>query len=139
MSLTTNVKNAARKIEGAVTGTVVLIVENQAVIRMNIVHVAEDLGYEVLEAANADEAVEILERRSDIRAVITDIIMPGSMSGMKLARAIRGRWPPIQVIVTSSLDASTYPDFPICCQFIRKPYENRQISAALQEAFSGQN
>jgi CheY-like chemotaxis protein len=122
-----------------VKGEIVLVVENQAVIRMNIVHVAEDLGCEVLEATSADEAIEILQCRNDIRAVITDIIMPGSMCGMKLARAIIGRWPPIQVIVTSALDASKNPDLPTYCQFIRKPYENRQITAALQDAFRGQN
>src|ERR1700733_15767770 len=119
--------------------SVVLVVEDEAIIRMNIVQVAEDLGYEVLEAVNADEAIEILECRSDIWAVITDIMMPGSMCGMKLARAIKDRWPPVRVIVTSALDASKYPEFPTCGQFIRKPYENRQITAALREAFGGRS
>jgi CheY-like chemotaxis protein len=117
---------------------VVLVVEDEVIIRMNIVQMAEDMGYEVLEAANADEAIEILEGRDDIGAVITDIVMPGSMDGMKLAHAIAGRWPPIQVIVTSALDVSNEADLPCRSWFIRKPYENRQIAAALHEVFNGQ-
>jgi CheY-like chemotaxis protein len=102
---------------------------------MNIVQVAEDLGYEASEAANADEAIEILESRDDIRAVFTDVGMPGSMDGLKLARAIRGRWPPIQLIVTSGRDVSKHPDFPMYGWFVGKPYKNRQIAAALRDAF----
>jgi CheY-like chemotaxis protein len=117
---------------------VVLVVEDEAIIRMNIVQVAEDSGYEVLEAANADEAIEILEDRGDICAVFTDIIMPGSMDGLRLARAIRGRWPPIQIIVSSGIDISNFPDFPEDGRFIRKPYENRQVIAALKDALCGQ-
>src|SRR5580658_7383057 len=96
---------------------VVLVVEDEVIIRMNIVQVAEDSGYDVLEAANADEAIEILESRNDICAVFTDIIMPGSMDGLRLVRAIRGRWPPIQIIVSSGIDVSTHPDFPIHGRF----------------------
>lgn len=116
----------------------VLVVENEAIIRMNVVQIAEDMGYEVLEAANADEAIEILECRSDICAVFTDIIMPGSMDGLKLARVIAGRWPPIEIIVSSGIDPSNHPDFPIRGRFIRQPYENRQVTAALQDAICGQ-
>ena len=58
-------------------------------------------GFEVIEAASADEAMRIFERRSDIRVVFTDIQMPGSMDGLKLAHAVRDRWPPIKIIVTS--------------------------------------
>jgi CheY-like chemotaxis protein len=117
---------------------VVLVVENEAIIRMNVVQVAEDAGYKVLEAANADEAIEILEGRDDICAVFTDIIMPGFMDGLKLVRAIKGRWPPIRIIVSSGTNVSHHPDFPIHDRFIRKPYENRQVMAALQDVICGQ-
>ena len=65
---------------------------------MNIV---EDAGFVALEADNADEAVAILEARSDIALLLTDINMPGSMDGLKLAHAVRNRWPPIKIIVVS--------------------------------------
>jgi CheY-like chemotaxis protein len=116
---------------------VVLIVESEILIRMNIVTTAQELGYQVLEAANADDALNILEIRRDIGAVITDICMPGSMDGLKLAQAIKGRWPPIEIIVTSALDAAGHSDFPMLGQFIRKPYRNDQITAALQQVHSG--
>jgi CheY-like chemotaxis protein len=61
----------------------------------------EEAGFEVIEAANADEAIRILENRNDIRVIFTDIHMPGSMDGLKLAHAVRNRWPPIKLIVTS--------------------------------------
>jgi CheY-like chemotaxis protein len=61
----------------------------------------EKAGFEAIEAIDADEAIRILESRNDIRAVFTDIQMPGSMDGLKLARAVRDRWPPVALIVTS--------------------------------------
>jgi CheY-like chemotaxis protein len=116
---------------------VVLVVEDEAIIRMNIVQVAEDSGYEILEAANADEAIQILQSRNDIRVVFTDVGMPGSMDGLRLARFIKDRWPPIQLVVTSGRDVSNHPDFPANGQFIGKPYQNRQVTAVLREVLSG--
>jgi CheY-like chemotaxis protein len=54
-----------------------------------------------METANADEAIRILESRNDIRIVFTNIEMPGSMDGVKLAARVRDRWPPIEIILTS--------------------------------------
>src|SRR5205807_8115222 len=80
---------------------VVLIVEDEFLIRMATAEAIRDAGFNVLEAADADEAVAILEGRTDIRVVFTDIHMPGSMDGAKLAHAIRHRWPSVQVMATS--------------------------------------
>src|SRR3954452_14290442 len=80
---------------------VVLIVEDEFLLRMNAVDMIAAAGFEAIEAANADEAIAILENRRDITVVFTDIQMPGSMDGLKLARAVRGRWPPIRIIATS--------------------------------------
>ncbi len=110
-----------------------LIVEDEALIRMNAVQVAKDSGYEVLGAANADEAIEILKCRQDICAVLTDVRMPGSMDGLRLARAIGGRWPPIHLVVMSEPDVTTDSGFPYSCRFIRKPYENGEIIAVLRD------
>jgi CheY-like chemotaxis protein len=80
---------------------IVLIVEDEALLRMNATAIVQDAGFVTLEAANADEAVAILESRDDIRLVFTDIQMPGSMDGLALAMVIRDRWPPIAIIITS--------------------------------------
>ena len=83
------------------TRPVVLIVEDEFLLRMDAADMVAAAGFEVVEAANADEAIEILEARRDITVVFTDIQMPGSMDGLKLARAVRGRWPPIKIVATS--------------------------------------
>jgi CheY-like chemotaxis protein len=113
----------------------VLIVENEALIRMNAVHMVKDAGYVALEASNADDAIVVLKRRKDIGAVFTDINMSGSMSGLRLAHAVRRRWPPIHLIVTSGL--SCQPKLPSGAHFIRKPYENARVIALLHELFDG--
>jgi CheY-like chemotaxis protein len=113
----------------------ILIVEDEALIRMNAVQMVEDAGYTVLEASNADDAIAILNRRRDIRVVFTDINMPGSRSGLKLAHAIRRRWPPIDLIVTSGLPAERA--LPPGAHFVRKPYENNRVVALLHELFDG--
>ena len=110
---------------------VVLIVENEALIRMNAVQMVEDAGYTALEAADADDAIRTLKRRQDIRAVFTDVNMSGSRSGLRLAHAIRHRWPPIHVIVTSGL--ATDLVLPTGAHFVRKPYENTRVVALLNK------
>src|ERR1700750_1503450 len=80
---------------------VVLIVEDDLLIRSHAAQVIEDAEFDVIEASNADEAIFILEARSDITVLFTDIQMPGSMDGLKLAAAVKGRWPPIKIVATS--------------------------------------
>jgi CheY-like chemotaxis protein len=86
------------------TKSVVLIVEDEPLVRWSGLKMLEDADFEVIEAANADEAIRILESRNDIRVVFTDVQMPGSMDGLKLAHAVRNRWPPIKIIVTLVAD-----------------------------------
>jgi CheY-like chemotaxis protein len=78
-----------------------LVVEDETFVRMDVVEMLRVAGFDVLEAANADEAIGMLERSTDIRLVVTDIDMPGSMNGLKLAAAVRDRWPPVSIIATS--------------------------------------
>jgi len=97
---------------------VVLIVEDEFLLRMEAADMVRAAGFEAVEAANADQAIEILEARRDIRVVFTDIQMPGSMDGLKLARAIRGRWPPIKIVATSGrlqLGRPICPRGPVSC------------------------
>jgi CheY-like chemotaxis protein len=115
------------------TAPAVLIVEDEPLVRAGAVSAIEAEGFEVIEAANADEAVRILESRGDIRAVFTDIQMPGSMDGLKLAHAVRNRWPPIKIIVTSGRERLTAHDLPEGGRFLAKPYLPSQITNTLRE------
>jgi CheY-like chemotaxis protein len=116
---------------------VVLVVEDDFLIRMNAAEMIEEAGFTVVEAANSDEAIVILESRLDITVVFTDIQMPGSMDGLKLAAAIRGRWPPIQIIATSGLVDVRKDDLPKGGRFLPKPYSPAQIISALREVTHG--
>ena len=112
---------------------VVLIVEDDFLLRVDAVEIIEAAGFEVVEAGNADQAIEILESRSDITVVFTDIQMPGSMDGLKLARAVRGRWPPIKIIATSGHIDVGERDLPEGGRFLPKPYSPRQVAGVLRE------
>jgi CheY-like chemotaxis protein len=116
---------------------VVLIVEDELLIRIDAVDMARAAGFDVVEAANADQAILILEGRLDITVVFTDIEMPGSMDGLKLASAIRGRWPPIRIVATSGLLNVGADDLPSGSCFLHKPYNAAQIAAALRGATAG--
>ena len=80
---------------------VVLVVEDQPILRWLAVGHRRGRRLRVVEACDADAAIRILETRTDIRIIFTDVEMPGSMDGVKLAHAVRGRWPPIEIIVVS--------------------------------------
>jgi CheY-like chemotaxis protein len=110
---------------------VILIVEDEALIRLDAADMIRDAGYDVVEAANADQAIVILESRFDITVVFTDIEMPGSMDGLKLAAAIRGRWPPIKIIATSGDARVTLDDLPKGGRFLAKPYTPPEIAGAI--------
>ena len=79
----------------------VLIVEDEMILRMRAIDIVEDAGFNPVEAVNADQAISILESRSDISLLFTDIQMPGSIDGLKLAHAVHERWPSIKIILVS--------------------------------------
>src|SRR5450631_2943383 len=114
---------------------VILIVEDETLIRMHAVEMIEE-AFEVVEAASADEAIAILEARLDITVVFTDIQMPGSMDGLKLAAAVRDRWPPIKIVATSGLVDVRSDDLPEGGRFLPKPYSPEQIVRTLRELTS---
>ena len=111
----------------------VLVVEDEGLMRLHAMQLVEEAGYEPVEARNADEAIAILEARKDIRIVFTDIDMPGSMDGLKLARAIRRRWPPIELILTSGHFDVEDKDLPERGRFFAKPYNDNDVISAMQE------
>jgi two-component system, response regulator PdtaR len=115
---------------------VVLVVEDEVLIRMNTVEIIEDAGFHVLEAANADDAIALLEVRLDIQVVFTDIDMPGSMNGIKLAQAVRGRWPPIKIIATSGHFKLKAGDLPDDGSFLPKPYNSKQVADIIRDVMA---
>jgi CheY-like chemotaxis protein len=116
---------------------VVLIVEDEFLLRIDAADMIAAAGFEVLEAGNADEAIRLLEARPDITVVFTDIQMPGSMDGLKLARAVKGRWPPIKIVATSGHADVGETDLPEGGRFLPKPYSPIEVTGVLRELTSG--
>ena len=111
----------------------VLVVEDEMMLRMRAVDIVEDAGFTPIEAVNADEALAILESRSDIELLFTDIQMPGSMDGLRLAHAVHERWPSIKIILVSGKLTPTEAEKPIHSRFFGKPLEVKQMIAEMQE------
>jgi CheY-like chemotaxis protein len=113
--------------------SVVLVVEDEVMLRMRAVDMVEDAGFTPVEAGDADEAVAILESRSDIALLFTDIQMPGSMDGLKLAHAVHERWPPIKIILVSGQLKVANIAIPADSRFFGKPLEAREMIAEMQK------
>ena len=112
--------------------TAVLVVEDEPLLRLSIVAELEDHGFLVFEASSADEAIQTIERNPHIRLVFTDIDMPGTMDGLRLASFVRDRWPPIKIIVTSGHhvpDSSLLPD---ATPFMGKPYDYGEVVSTIR-------
>lgn len=110
----------------------VLVVEDEGLIRLDISQTLEEEGFRVLEASNADEAIVLLNTHADIQLMFTDIDMPGSMDGLKLAAAVRDRWPPIKIIVTSGHRQLTDAALPVEGRFFAKPYDASRVISAMR-------
>lgn len=110
---------------------IVLVVEDDPLVLLSAVDIIEEAGYTVLAASDADEAIELLESNPDIRIVFTDIEMPGSMDGMKLAACVRDRWPPVEIIVTSGRVPASDVVLPARGVFLQKPYRPQELTAQL--------
>ena len=115
------------------TRHVVLIVEDEPVLRIMAADMVEEAGFEVVEAADATQAMRILESRSDVNIVFTDVAMPRGMDGVVLASVIHDRWPQIEIIVTSGYVAAADVILPAGSVFFSKPYPHDKIVAAMQQ------
>src|SRR3954453_14369900 len=118
--------------QGPPSRPVVLVVEDEMVLRMRAVDIVEDAGFTPVEAVNADEAITILESRSDISLLFTDIQMPGSMDGLKLAHAVHDRWPAIKIILVSGQVKPTDAERPTDSRFFGKPLGVERMISELQ-------
>jgi CheY-like chemotaxis protein len=110
----------------------VLVVEDEPITRMDVVEQLEEGGFKVFEAPDADRAIKILEANSAIRILFTDVDMPGSMDGLKLAAAVRDRWPPIRIVVASGLRKVNLDALPDDSRFFAKPYDVNEIAATMR-------
>jgi len=110
---------------------VILVVEDHPLVRMGVLEVVIEAGFEALEASSAVEAIRMLEARSDIRLVFTDSQMPGTMDGIELAHYIRNRWPPVKLIVVSGKTMIGPDDLPPGVMFFPKPYRETTIVEAM--------
>jgi len=112
---------------------VVLIVEDEMILRMRAVDMVEDAGYTPLEALDAAEAVAILESRSDVALMCTDIQMPGPVDGVGLAHAVHERWPTIRIIVVSGQLMLQNLDLPPLSRFLGKPLDAADVIAEIRD------
>ena len=113
--------------------TNVLVVEDELVLRMRAVDIVEDAGFTAIEAVNADNALSILESRSDVSLLFTDIQMPGKLDGLMLAHAVNKRWPAIKIVLVSGQIKLADEDKPTDSRFFGKPLEVKHMIAELQQ------
>ena len=112
---------------------VILVVEDEMLLRMRAIEMVEDAGYTSVEAVDADQAVAILESRSDIALLFTDIQMPGAMDGLALAHSVHKRWPPIKIILVSGQLQLSSGDIPPDSRFFGKPLKASEMIAEMQD------
>lgn len=121
------------------TQIAVLVVDDEALIRMDLVDTLQRQGFRTYEADDAAEAISMLETHKDIRVVFTDIQMPGDMDGVALAHYVRKRWPPTILVVCSGNKTPDQSMLPTSCSFMPKPFESGALGnllAAVREQVS---
>ncbi|HEX4741749.1 MAG TPA: response regulator [Caulobacteraceae bacterium] len=109
----------------------VLVVEDESLVRLDAVEALRDAGFEVVEAADACEALEAVERRDDICVVFTDIDMPG-MDGLELARTVRRTRPWMRLILTSGAVLVDPREIPDRGAFLSKPYSTDAVARTIR-------
>ena len=120
--------------ENAIT---ILIVDDEASVRMALRAELEDAAMTVIEARNATEALHVLEANIHIEAVLSDIRMPGGFDGVALARLVERRWPSVRILLTSGERAIADRDLPSGTRYVAKPYESRQVVATIRGMVRG--
>lgn len=111
----------------------VLVVEDEMFIRMVAVDALEERGFAIVEAGDAREALEVLERTPGIALIFTDINMPGDIDGLDLASEVARRWPEVEIIVTSGGTRLESDDIPDSGTFLPKPYATQQLIDMVRE------
>ena len=112
---------------------VVLVVEDEILLRWTAAAIVEGAGFDVVEAGTGIEAISVLEKRTDIRTVFTDVEMPGSVNGLQLAHLVSTRWPSIRIMATSGQFRLRDDDLPKGARFLHKPYDVANLTDTLKE------
>jgi len=112
----------------------VLLVEDEPLVRMAAADDLQEAGFHVLEAANADIALAVLESCSDdVQVLFTDIDMPGSMNGLDLAESVQQRWPHISLLISSAYHQPVQGQIPDDGRFVPKPYCSDDVVQQIRE------
>lgn len=112
---------------------VVLLVEDELLVRLTQVEILREAEFWVVEAQDADEAFDLLKSRPDINVVLTDVNMPGSIDGFEFARLVRQGWPDVGVLVISGKVAPKPGDLPDGTHFLQKPVMPGTLVEALKQ------
>lgn len=111
----------------------VLVVEDEALVRLDLARALSESGFDVIEVGNADDALAVLSASTEVAVMITDVELFGSVDGVNLAWAVRRRWPPIHIIVVSGRHRVWELELPERCRFFPKPYDLRGVIGAVRE------
>jgi CheY-like chemotaxis protein len=114
---------------------IIIVVEDEFITSEYLSGILTDKGYSVIAVANADNAIEMLETRDDVRMLITDINMPGAINGLNLAATVRDRWPLIKIIITTGRERPKIEEVPAGSLYLRKPYTPGSVMAAVLSLF----
>jgi len=117
----------------AITILTVLVVEDDQLVRMHGIGVLEEAGFQVIEADNADVALEILDRGVPVTLLFSDIAMPGSMDGLELVRVVHERWPSVRLLLTSGHHRLMEGEAPEAVRFVRKPWNSESLVGHVRE------
>jgi DNA-binding NtrC family response regulator len=112
---------------------IVLLVEDEPLLRFFVSDLLAESGFEVIETGSADEALTWLEVRDDVRVILTDIQMPGELNGLDLAALVHRRWPGISILVVSGELCPNAAELPHGGRFVAKPYEGSAVVHHLRE------
>ena len=114
-------------VAGPRPSAVVLVVEDDILVRMIATDILADAGFRVIEARDAQEALTLLGARSDVQVVFTDCNMPGAIDGIGLAHLVHLRTPEVGIVVTSGKMRPAATDLPPGARFVAKPYHRSAI------------
>lgn len=113
--------------------SVILVVEDEALVRMGVAFSLEDAGFEVIEASDYNQAIAALVANQSIAAMFTDVDMPPGSNGLDLATTVRRRWPPVRIIVTSGKRQMGNENLPVSARFMAKPYDSEKVITSLRD------
>lgn len=111
---------------------VVVVVEDEPLIRLVASDMLAEAGFRTVEACNADEALTLLEAKPDAVAIVTDVKMPGSFDGFALAHLVASRWPETGIVIVSGHAMPGEGDMPEGALFLVKPYQPSALINAVR-------